>query len=391
MKNMVTIFKTENVEVLVQLGHLLQDKEVFVLRCNNIFYSPYLNYKPIEGGQRLYQRYIQEYEQNFEQIRQAFQKLAGQVAKNEQKEEKGGVSEQIIELLNEQKEQLAQLKAAQAKSEQKEGIKNITLVKSEQGEKVFTKVLHKKFQEVLEDLSVDIPCYLVGPAGSGKNVLAKDIADALHLDFYFTNSVTQEYKLTGFIDANGHFHETEFYKAFTNGGLFLLDELDASIPETLNILNAAIANRYFTFPNGYKVAHKDFRVIAAGNTYGRGASALYTGRAVIDGATSNRFVNVLIEYDEKIELDCANNDEELVQFIHDFRNACDAAAIDCITSYRNIEYIAKMQTFNRPLAGILESALVKGLEKDDINTIISNGFSDNRYYQALLTLKENKK
>lgn len=67
------------------------------------------------------------------------------------------------------------------------------------------------------------------------------------LDFYFTNAVSQEYKLTGFIDANGKYQETQFYKAFTQGGLFFLDEMDASIPEVLVILNAAIANRYFDF------------------------------------------------------------------------------------------------------------------------------------------------
>lgn len=46
----------------------------------------------------------------------------------------------------------------------------------------------------------------------------------------------------------GNYQETQFFKAFTEGGLFMLDEMDASIPEVLVILNAAIANRYFDFP-----------------------------------------------------------------------------------------------------------------------------------------------
>ena len=56
-----------------------------------------------------------------------------------------------------------------------------------------------------------------------------------------------------------------------NGGLFFLDEMDASIPEVLVLLNAAIANGYFEFPNGKITAHEDFRVVAAGNTVGSGA------------------------------------------------------------------------------------------------------------------------
>ena len=107
---------------------------------------------------------------------------------------------------------------------------------------------HEKFDEVANIVNLDIPVYLTGKAGTGKNVICQQVAEALGLDFYFTNAVTQEYKLTGFIDANGNYQETQFYKAFTKGGLFFLDEMDASIPETLIILNAAIANRYFDFP-----------------------------------------------------------------------------------------------------------------------------------------------
>lgn len=109
---------------------------------------------------------------------------------------------------------------------------------------------HEKFDEVANIVNLDIPVYLTGKAGTGKNVICQQVAEALGLDFYFTNAVTQEYKLTGFIDANGNYQETQFYKAFTKGGLFFLDEMDASIPETLIILNAAIANRYFDFPTG---------------------------------------------------------------------------------------------------------------------------------------------
>ena len=41
---------------------------------------------------------------------------------------------------------------------------------------------------------------------------------------------SNEFKLTGFIDAGGTYRDTEFYKAFKNGGLFFLDEIDNSDP-----------------------------------------------------------------------------------------------------------------------------------------------------------------
>ena len=104
-------------------------------------------------------------------------------------------------------------------------------------------VQHEKFETIFKFVSLDEPVFLEGPAGSGKNVICQQVAKALGLNFYFSNAVTQEYKITGFTDANGTFHESQFYKAFKNGGLFMLDEMDASTPEVLVILNAAIANR----------------------------------------------------------------------------------------------------------------------------------------------------
>ena len=128
---------------------------------------------------------------------------------------------------------------------------------------------------------------LTGAAGTGKNVICKQVAQALGLKFYFSNAVTQEYKLTGFTDANGRYQPTQFYKAFTEGGVFMLDEIDASIPEVLVILNSAIANGYFDFPApiGYVDAHPDFRVVAAGNTTGNGADFEYVGRNQLDASS----------------------------------------------------------------------------------------------------------
>ena len=125
-------------------------------------------------------------------------------------------------------------------------------------------IFHKDFEKICKIVNSNIPLMLVGGAGAGKNYTLEQVAQALDLTFYTTNAVNQDYKLTGFIDANGVYHETEFYKAFVNGGMFFLDEIDASCPEALVTLNSAIANKYFDFPTGRKVAHKDFRVVCAG-------------------------------------------------------------------------------------------------------------------------------
>jgi len=251
-------------------------------------------------------------------------------------------------------------------------------------------VKHQKHSTILTCIKADIPVYLVGEAGTGKNFTLQAIAEELDLQFYFTNSVQQEFKITGFIDAGGVYHETEFYKAFTNGGLFFLDEIDASIPEVLVLLNAAIANRYFEFPTGRVEAHPDFRVVAAGNTCGSGADELYTGRLVLDSATLDRFVVIEFDYDKNIELSLSHNNEHLVNFVRQIRKFSKDHGIRATFSYRCIMSISKLESAGMPLKTILEIAVFKGLDKDTIKmfkTDYSLG-SCGRYYYALEELQK---
>ena len=254
-----------------------------------------------------------------------------------------------------------------------------------ENEGTLQEVTHEKFEEVLQFVMMDEPVMLIGNAGTGKNVIVQQIAKILNLEFYFSNAITQEYKLTGFIDANGTFHETEFYKAWKNGGVFFLDEMDASIPETLVILNAAIANRYFDFPNGKAYAHKDFRIIAAGNTFGTGASYTYVGRNQLDGASLDRFAVVEIGYSPRIE-DAMTDNKELLNFVRAFRKGVEKSGIQHIVSYRAIKRINKL--YNKmPLNIVLKTCLTKNLEREDINIIAREINFNNEFTQALREVK----
>lgn len=251
--------------------------------------------------------------------------------------------------------------------------------KSKQIEGVF----HKEFNKILQIVGQKIPLMLIGPAGSGKNHTLEQIAEALDLDFYFTNSITQEYKLTGFIDANGTYHETEFYKAFKNGGLFFFDEIDASCAEALIIINAALANGYFDFPNGRINAHEDFRVVAAANTFGNGADMIYVGRNQLDGATLDRFATLRFEYDSDIEKSlCA--DDSLYEFIIDIRNAIAKRRLRFVVSMRATINASKMLKANIDKETILKTVVLKSMTKDDINTIINEiKHTNNEWFKVL--------
>lgn len=268
--------------------------------------------------------------------------------------------------------------------------KEVPVVKKEEQKTNWDEeVKHCKYDLIKTCIENNIPVYLAGEAGTGKNYTLEQISWELGLEFYFTNSVQQEYKLTGFIDAGGVYHETEFYKAFKNGGIFFLDEMDASIPEVLVLLNAAIANRYFEFPNGKIKAHKNFRVVAAGNTVGSGADELYTGRFVLDKATLDRFAIIDFDYDRNIEMHIAKGNTELVDFVECLRSEAKNNGIRATFSYRCIGMVTKLEKAGTiSLKDILAITVFKGMSVDTIHTLTLNRLNtSNKYRMALAQLR----
>ena len=127
------------------------------------------------------------------------------------------------------------------------------------------------------------------------------------MPFHFTGAVASEFKLTGFVDAQGRIVSTEFRKAYEYGGLFLFDEIDGSYPQAVLAFNAALANDYMDFPDRRVTRHKDFYCIAAANTFGQGADRQYVGRNQLDAASLDRFVFLEWNYDENLESKLASN------------------------------------------------------------------------------------
>lgn len=245
-------------------------------------------------------------------------------------------------------------------------------------------VFHRDFDAIVASIMINEPVYLFGPAGTGKSYIAEQVAKALGLEFYATASVTDDIQIKGFIDAMGNYHSTEFYKAFTEGGLFLLDELDASDESVLVMLNNAIANGYFEFPMGRIKAHEDFRIMATGNTNGMGADENYTGRSVIDASSMDRFGFVAVDYDSRIELQMAKGDAELVEFADEFRKIANQNGINILLTYRAIKRIAKLITVI-PIIDALKLSLIKGYDVTDVYAVVQQmyGMTDNKYRTAL--------
>ena len=164
-------------------------------------------------------------------------------------------------------------------------------------------IQHKQFPQVLQAISQRVNLWLVGGAGTGKSEIAKQASEALRLPFANINctSTMQDYRITGYKDANRVYDTTEFRTIFEHGGVFLLDEIDNANPNILGVLNSALSNGFMAFPDKQVQRHENFVAIATANTYGAGATMQYVGRNPIDGATIDRFAQLEVTLDEDIE------------------------------------------------------------------------------------------
>lgn len=170
---------------------------------------------------------------------------------------------------------------------------------------------HRQLEGLIKIVAQNLPVMMVGSAGSGKTKAAEQVAEALGLGFHCQSVGAQTSKadLFGFIDASGKYQPTGFRKAYEEGGVFCMDEIDAGNPNVLVLLNSAIGNGYCAFPDKMVKVHKDFRFIGTANTYGTGADRMYVGRNQLDMATLDRFVSVDWEIDEDLEAHLAGDEK----------------------------------------------------------------------------------
>jgi MoxR-like ATPase len=211
------------------------------------------------------------------------------------------------------------------------------------------------FQDVLDLAVCKENIMLVGPAGCGKTHVAEMVAKAMKLDFgsLSCTSGMSETHLLGrstpdFHEGKSKFQGTEFLRIYENGGVFLMDEVDAADSNLLLALNSALANGYANVPNRPNkpraIKHENFVMIATANTYGRGANRVYAGRNQLDGSTLDRFCIGTIEcdYDKSVEEKLCP-DVQLLQHFWTIRKRVEAAGLRRIVSTRFLIQAYKMR------------------------------------------------
>ena len=177
--------------------------------------------------------------------------------------------------------------------------------------------VHEKFELICKLAATGLPVLMVGPAGTGKTHLARQVAEALKRPFTYNSmseGVTESHLVGRNLpqpDGSFKFECSPFVKTYENGGVHLFDELDSADANVMTFLNAALANGHLSVPQAGRIfeKHKDTVLICAANTYGTGATRTYVGRNQLDAATLDRFACSTVEvgYDKKLEENIARS------------------------------------------------------------------------------------
>jgi hypothetical protein len=211
-----------------------------------------------------------------------------------------------------------------------------------------------------------------GEMGGGKSTAARQVAEALGLSFGYIGQTLMPHDVMGYMHpVTSEYHWTPFTKAYVEGGVIVLEEMDGWSPNATLSINAPLANGYVMLPNGeMHDRHPDCIIISCTNTWGTGPTAEYVGRNKLDNAFLDRFgVKLDWKYDTALERMVAGNDE-VVDVIQTARMNARRAGIKVPISPRASIDVAKLVAAGFGMREALDMNILSSLDADQRRVIL---------------------
>lgn len=227
---------------------------------------------------------------------------------------------------------------------------------------------HKQLEQLITYAMLRLNPLLVGMAGTGKTHAGEQVAEALNLPFYSMSVGAQTSKsdLVGYTSASGDYVKVHFREAYENGGVFLMDEIDAGNANVLIQVNSALSNGYMAFPDAMVKKHEDFVFIASANTYGNGANRQYVGRNQLDAATLDRFAVIDWYIDDELEsnLTVGLNGKAWYMAVRACRDYVAEKNIRALISPRATQKGSRLLDVGQPLDEVINATLLASVPED---------------------------
>lgn len=235
--------------------------------------------------------------------------------------------------------------------------------------KPITGLKHKQLEDLIRLVAQRMPILMVGMAGTGKTHAAEQAAEAMDLPFYAISVGDQTSKsdILGYMNATGSYVRSMFREAYENGGVFLMDEIDAGNANVLITINSALSQQQCAFPDGMVNRHKDFIFIASANTFGNGANRQYVGRNQLDAATLDRFAIIEWLVDDDLEQALAGLDDKgqkWYQVVKQTREEVEKQGMRVLITPRSTQRGAILLAAGAKIDDVLEYALMNSVPQD---------------------------
>jgi cobaltochelatase CobS len=239
-------------------------------------------------------------------------------------------------------------------------------------------VANAALPDIIEGAAAGLNILMVGPMGTGKSFMAKQVGAALDLPVREISLTPQtaESRLFGYMDAQGNYVRTAFRDWWEHGGVFHFDELDNGHASIMAGINAAMAkcrddDAELEFPDGRVPKAPRTIGLASANTYGRGPDRQYL-RQPLDAATLDRFEPIPVPYDKQVELSACMSTglesakvDKTLGYVRHLRDRAESARLPLMLGLRRSHAVCQWQAIGRTPQRAVEISLRRDISESD--------------------------
>ena len=234
--------------------------------------------------------------------------------------------------------------------------------------------------------------YFYGPTQSGKTTIADLLVKVVETELLDGGKITEEHSITSYNDVRGVFDENALFYALYYGKTIFYDELDNGNPDNLIVLGTFSSKLVNKIDNPEKDITVQFakrrfvpvnanaRIIAAGNTSGKGRNREYTARSRMDESSLERMVPIYVGYNSGVEEKIFGRHEEWFDFFNFFREQCNSWAINSgmdssegnVTTGDASTIVECIKENSMPIGMIMRGIFVQTKEPDYLAFLVKN-------------------